>query len=254
MPILTVLLLAATPPAPAISRQKIGEKRYRIVLTAPGLTLEQGQRIANEEAAKLCGGSPVTLGHYRWRSDEKLDSSAGTRTAVGLTLEQEADCAAKPAPVLPRPTGWTPGPADVKTIMDLTARYFEGRDSGRYRDAWNLLTPSMQEMNPLPRWQAAHKAFNDRAGGGLRRGPVKVSWYDNPVNAPVAGIFAAVDFVGKADKLQIICGYLMWLRQPDGSWRLTREEEGSIEDRPGVKSGAEQLAQAKAAMGCTEPG
>lgn len=137
--------------------------------------------------------------------------------------------------------------------MDLTARYFEARDSERYRDAWNLLTPSMQEMSPLAEWQAARKAFNDRAGGGLRRGAVKVTWYDNPPNAPLGGIFAAVDFVGKAEKLQIICGYLMWLRQPDGSWRITREEEGSIENRPGVKSSAEQIALAKAEMGCREP-
>lgn len=253
MPILTALLLAATPPASAISSEKIGEKKYRIVLTAPGLTLTQGQIMAEKEAARLCGGHPVTLGHYSWRSDEKLDSNAGGRDIIALTLEQEAECAAAPPPIVPRPTGWQPGPADMETVLDLTGRYFAARDSGRYRDAWNLLTPSMQEMTPLPDWQAAHKEFNDRAGGGLKRGPVKVTWYDNPVNAPVAGIFVAVDFIGKADKLQIICGYLMWLRQPDGSWRLTREEEGSIEDRPGVTSSPEQLAQAKAAMGCPEP-
>jgi hypothetical protein len=142
----------------------------------------------------------------------------------------------------------------MKGVLDLTGRYFQARDSGRYRDAWNLLTPSMQEMSPLSEWQTARKAFNDRAGGGLRREPVKVTWYDNPANAPVAGIFAAVDFVGRADKLQIICGYLVWLRQPDGSWRITREEEGSIEDKPGVTSSPEQLDQAKAAMGCPGPG
>lgn len=253
MQILTALLLAATPTAPAISSERIGEKRYRIVLTAPGLTLEQGQLMAADEAKRLCGGGPVTLGRFGWRSDERLDSSASTRIPVALSLEQEADCAAAAPPAVPRPTGWKPAPADIEAIMDLTARYFEARDSGRYRDAWNLLTPSMQEMSPLTEWQAARKNFNDRAGGGLRRGPVKVTWYDNPPNAPLGGIFAAVDFVGKAEKLQIICGYLMWLRQPDGSWRITREEEGSIEDRPGVKSSAEQLAQAKAAMGCTEP-
>lgn len=251
MPILTALLLAAAPPSIAISSEKIGEKRYRIVLTAPGLTLEQGQLRAGTEASRLCGG-PVTLGRFGWRSDERLDSSDRTRTPVSLTLEQEADCGSPP-PVAARPTGWKPGAADLKTVMDLTARYFEARDSGRYGDAWNLLTPSMREMESLADYQARQIDFKARAGGGLRREPVAVTWYDNPPNAPLGGIFAAVDFVGKADKLEIICGYLMWLRQPDGSWRLTREEEGSIEDRPGVKSSAEQLAQAKTAMGCREP-
>lgn len=253
MPILTALLLAAISPAPAISSEKIGEKRYRIVLTAPGLTLAQGQIRATQEAARLCGGYPVTLGHYRWRNEEKLDSSARSRTVLALTLEQEAECALAPPPVVTRPTGWKPGATDMKTVLDLSSRYFAARDSGRYRDAWNLLTPSMQEISPLPRWQAAHKEFNDRAGGGLAREPVKVTWYDNPAGAPVAGIFAAVDFVGKADKFHIICGYLVWLRQPDGSWRLTREEEGSLGHAPGVTSTAEQIAQSKAAMGCSEP-
>jgi len=254
MPILTALLLAATPPAPVISSEKIGEKRYRIVLTAPGLTLEQGQVRAFQEAIRLCGGGPATLGHYRWRSDEKLDSGARNRTVGTLTLEQEADCSAGPPPVVPRPTGWKPGPTDVKSIMDLTDRYFEARDSGRYRDAWEMLTPSMKEMSPLSRWQEAKKTFNERSGGGLRREPVKVTWYDNPPNAPVAGIFAAVDFIGRADKLHVICGYLVWLRQADGSWRLTREEEGSYGHVPGVTVTAEQIAQSKAALGCREPG
>jgi hypothetical protein len=254
MPILIALLLAATPPAPAISSEKIGEKKYRIVLTAPGLTLGQGQILAGREAARLCGGDPVTLGHYSWRSNEKLDAKGRSRDPVALTLEQEAECAAPPPPVIPRPTGWQPSPADEKTVLDLTGRYFAARDSGRYRDAWNMLTPSMQEMSPLPEWQASHKRFDDRAGGGLRREPVKVTWYDNPANADVAGIFGAVDFVGKADKLQVICGYLVWLRQADGSWRLTREEEGSIDDGPGVLSRPEQLARNKEAIGCREPG
>lgn len=254
MPILAALLLAASPPAPAISSEKIGEKQYRIVLTAPGLTLEQAQMRAMQEAAKLCGRYPVTLGHYSWRSDEKLDPKPGIRTVDALTLEQEADCSAAPPPILPRPTGWQPGPADMTAVLDLSGRYFAARDSGRYRDAWTLLTPTMQEMSPLPEWQADKKAFNDRAGGGLRREPVKVTWYDNPANAQVAGIFAAVDFVGKSAKLEVICGYLIWLRQADGSWRLMREEEGSIEDAPGVTSTPEQLARNKSAIGCREPG
>ncbi|MET1112581.1 MAG: DUF4019 domain-containing protein [Allosphingosinicella sp.] len=252
MPMLTALLLATTPPAPAIGSEKIGEKRYRIVLTAPGLTLGQGQIRAMQEAAKLCGGYPVTLGHYRWRSAEKIDSSARSQTVESLTLEQEAECAAAPPPITPHPTGWQPGPADMKAVLDLSGRYFAARDSGRYREAWNLLTPTMQEMSPLPEWQAGKKAFNDRSGGGLRREPVKVTWYDNPANAEVAGTFAAVDFVGKAAKLQVICGYLVWLRQADGSWRLMREEEGSIKGGPGVASTPQQLARNKAAIGCRE--
>ena len=159
---------------------------------------------------------------------------------------------APPRPVL-QPTGWKPTPADERRVLDLTSRYFAARDSGRYRDAWNLLTHSMQEMESLAEYQARQIDFKARAGGSPRRKPVGLTWYDNPPNAPAGGIFAAVDFVGESGKLELLCGYLMWLRQPDGSWRLTREEEGSL-DRGELPSSPQQIAQAKAAMHCREPG
>lgn len=253
MPMLTALLIAATPPAPSIRNEQIGDGRYRIVLSAPGLTLEQGQMAAEREAERLCGGPSVTLGHYRWRSEERVAGAAGDRSPIALTLEQEADCrAAPPPPPVPVATGWEPTDADMKTVLDLTVRYFAARDAGRYREAWSLLTPSMQEMSPLAEWQARQTAFNRRAGGGLGRRPVAVTWYDNPPNAPAAGIFAAVDFVGESEKLRFVCGYLVWLRQPDGSWRLTREEEGTLERALSPDSSPEQLARARAAMGCRD--
>ena len=254
MAILTALLMAATPPEPAIRSETIGDGRYRIVLVAPGLTLEQGQAAAMREAVRLCGGRPATLGHYRWQSEERAAGPAGVRTAVALTLEQEAECGRAPPPPVPSPTGWTASDADMATVLDLTTRYFAARDSGRYDEAWGLLTRAMQDMSPLAEYRTRQRGFNQRAGGALQRRPVAVTWYDNPPDAPVAGIFAAVDFVGEAKALQLICGYLVWLRQPDGSWRLAREEEGILERSMARNSTPEQIAQARGLMGCREPG
>ncbi|HEU0133191.1 MAG TPA: DUF4019 domain-containing protein [Allosphingosinicella sp.] len=248
MSVFAALLIAAAPSAPVVRSEKLEEGRFRITLTAPGLTLEQGQAKAGEEAARLCGGDAL-LGRYRWRSDEEV----GSGTTIALTLEQEAECGKAPPGTVPKPIGFKPTAADERRVLDLTARYFAARDSGRYRDAWNLLTASMQEMEPLADYQARQIDFRARASSGLRRDPVAVTWYDNPPNAPAGGIFAAVDFVGRSSKLQLLCGYLIWLRQPDGSWRLTREEEGSLE-RGTAPSSPEQLAKAKAAMHCREPG
>jgi hypothetical protein len=254
MSILAALLLAATSPAPEIRSEALGDRRYRIVLTAPGLTLAEGQDKATEEAVRLCGGPPVTLGHYRFNSEERRAGASGERTPIALTLEQEADCGAGPPPHAPVPSGWEPTRADMDAVLDFTVRYFAARDAGRYEEAWSLLTPSMQEMSPLAQWQARQAAFNRRSGGGLGRRPVAITWYDNPSGAPHPGIFAAVDFVGKSKELLFVCGYLVWLRQPDGSWRLTREEEGTLGRAQSRASSPEQLAQARAAMGCREPG
>jgi hypothetical protein len=255
MPILAALLLAATPPPPEMRSEKLGEGRYRIILTAPGLTLAEGQRKAAEEATRLCRGPPVTLGHYRWNSHERIAGPARAPTTVTLTLEQDAVCAqAPPPPPVPQPTGWQPTDSDMAAVLDLTARYFAARDAGRYDEAWSLFTPGMQDISPLPKWQVGAAEFNRLAGGGIRRRPVAITWYDNPPNAQQAGIFAAVDFVGEAAKLEAVCGYLVWLRQPDGGWRLMREEEGRLERRlaRGVKP--EERARLRSAMGCRDPG
>ena len=53
-----------------------------------------------------------------------------------------------------RPTDWRPTPGDVTAVLDLTAGYFADRASGRYRQAWDRLTASMQEMSPLGEYRA----------------------------------------------------------------------------------------------------
>ena len=250
MSVIAALLIATAPPAPApiLRTEKLDPGRFRITLTAPGLTLEQGQAKAGEEAIRLCRGDAV-LGRYRWRSEEKT----GSPGSKALTLEQEAECGKAPPRPARGPTGWEPTPEDEGRVMELTARYFAARDSGRDSDAWSLLTPSMQEMEPLADYRARQSLFRARAAGRVKRSPVALTWYDNPPNAPAGGIFAAVDFVGESSRLQLLCGYLIWLRQPDGSWRLSREEEGSF-DRGSVPSTPKQLAEAKSAMHCREPG
>lgn len=187
MPILAALLLAAAPAAPALRSEKIGGGRYRIVLTAPGLTLQQGQTAALQEAARLCGGYPVTLGEYRWRSEERLGRRTRNRTTVALELEQEASCSLAPPPPVATPTGWQPSQADTKTVLDLTERYFSARDAGRYADAWSLFTPTMQGMSPFPEFRSRIAEFNRRAGDALQRRPVAVTWYDNPPGARSRG-------------------------------------------------------------------
>ncbi|HEX8482748.1 MAG TPA: hypothetical protein VF650_12670 [Allosphingosinicella sp.] len=122
MPVLAALLIATAPAVPVIQSEKLEGSRFRITLTAPGLTLEQGQARASEEAIRLCGGDAV-LGRYRWRSEEKT----GSGTMIALALEQEAGCGAEPLRPAPSPTGWKPTAAHMSQVLDLTARYFAAR-------------------------------------------------------------------------------------------------------------------------------
>jgi hypothetical protein len=53
MLMLAALSLAAA--VPEVSSEKLADGGYRILLTAPGLTLEQGRARAMAEALRLCG-------------------------------------------------------------------------------------------------------------------------------------------------------------------------------------------------------
>lgn len=252
MLMLAALSLAAA--VPEVSSEKLADGGYRILLTAPGLTLEQGQARAMAEALRLCGGPPVALGHYRWRGEERLDEAGGSRTPVSLTLEQEAKCEGEPPPVAGEaaPSGWQPGPVDEARVLDFTARYFTERDSGRYAEAWALLTLAMKEMSPFAEWQSQAAKFAQGAGTVRRRTPVAVTWYDSPAGVE-PGIYAAVDFAGEADKLLLLCGYVVWRRQRDGSFQLVREEQNIVERASAPDMTPEKLAQIRSSLGCREP-
>ena len=252
MLMLAALILAAA--VPEASSEKLADGGYRILLTAPGLTLEQGQAKAMAEALRLCGGPPVALGHYRWRGEERLDEAGVSRTPVSLTLEQDANCGAEPPRAAGKaaPSGWQPGPVDQARVLDFTARYFTDRDSGRYAEAWALLTPTMKEMTPFAEWQRQAAEFARGAGTIRRRTPVAVTWYDSPAGVE-PGLYAAVDFAGEAEKLLMLCGYVVWRRQQDGSFQLVREEQNVIERASAPAMTPEKVARIRSSLGCREP-
>jgi hypothetical protein len=250
MSLLAALLIAA--PAPEMRSERLTDGGYRIVLTAPGLTLEQGQVRAMAEAVRLCGRLPVSLGHYRWRGKERLDHATGARTPVSLTLEQEARCEGAAAVAQAAPSSWQPRPGDEASVLDFTARYFTARDSGRYAEAWALLTPTMQEMSPLAEWQRQAAEFALGAGAIRRRTPVTVTWYDSPAGVE-PGIYVAVDFVGEAEKLLLLCGYVVWRRQEDGSFRLVRDEQNVVRRVSAPHMTADELAKIRTSLNCREP-
>jgi hypothetical protein len=81
---------------------------------------------------------------------------------------------------------------------------------------------------------------------------VAVTWYNNPPNAPVPGIYAAVDFVGAYDNLHLMCGYVVWLLQPDGTWRIVTLDEGVLSRADAPSPTAADLAQIRTLMRCRD--
>lgn len=74
-------------------------------------------------------------------------------------------------------------------------------------------------------WAATRSTFNAKVGPGAETNLARITWYDNPTNAPVQGRYAAVDYGVTYPSRGFTCGYVVWLRQADGGYLIVREEE-----------------------------
>jgi hypothetical protein len=259
MRLLALLLLAAASP-PVVTSEKLGDGHFRLTLKAARIsTPEAGQSLLLTEATRLCAGQPVYFGHYRWSGVDRADDDAASAAPVSLTLVQEMTCGIPPgappaparpaAPPLAPAAAFQPSAGDLTEVVDRSRRFYELRNQGRYADAWAMLTPSMQEMAPLAHWRE-DAAATGRKVGKLRLTPVAVTWYDHPADAQVSGVFAAVDFTADATDAALVCGYLIWLRQEDGSWRLMREQLSFV-DRASAKGATPSKIEAlRGQLGC----
>src|SRR3546814_2575768 len=67
-------------------------------------------------------------------------------------------------------------------------------------------------------WKETRSALNARLGAGAEAAVVRLTWYDDPQNAPTHGRYAAADYRVDYPHEAFACGYVVWLRQSDGGY------------------------------------
>jgi hypothetical protein len=162
------------------------------------------------------------------------------------TVSKTVDAAALRAP------GWQPSETDQQAVLSATYAYFAARDRGRYPEAWAMLSESMKRISPIAEWKRGAADFNAAAGAVRGRRVTEITWYNNPPNAPQPGVYVAADFSSEFDRLEFVCGYLMWLLQPDGSFRLAREEQNLLDKATASKLASIDRQPLRAQMGCKD--
>lgn len=254
MSILAILLAAQA--VPQVESEPIDENRFRLSISGGGIgSIEAAQAALMPKARQLCGAKPVSFGTFRFTQTEKIAPPTAARSAASLKVEQELFCGTpKPtldAAALP-PPGWEPSQADQQAVLAATYSYFAAKDRGRYAEAWSMLSNRMKEMSPAAGWQREAAAFNASSGGVRARRVTEITWYNNPAGAPQPGVYVAADYSGEFEKLEFICGYVMWLLQPDGSFRLVREEQNLLHKTTARNLASIDRQPLRAQMGCKE--
>ena len=135
-------------------------------------------------------------------------------------------------------------------MLAATYAYFAAKDSGRYSSAWQSLSERMKAMSPAAPWQSKAADFNRNAGPVRARRVTELTWYNNPPEAPEPGLYVAADYSADFERLEFVCGYVMWRLQSDGSSRLVREEQNMLDKETAKKVPSLDRAPLKAQMGC----
>jgi uncharacterized protein DUF4019 len=226
-----------------------GPEDFSIPLPISPETLEGQRRIA-ERAAEICGRRFPQLGEYRFTGEETVPLS-GPRTAA-FEVRQELACLDRPPPATsgtPAPSDWRPTPEDEREVMAQTERYFALVDAGNAEAIDALWVESQRAAMPLPERAAALTAFRRQSGTPGHHRIVALTWYINPPNAPAPGIYVAADYERSYSALALNCGYVVWLREGSGRYRLVREET-NILGREEPPMSPERLAETRSLMHC----
>jgi hypothetical protein len=250
--ILALLLVAQAPPQ--ITSEPLGEHRHTLQISPAPATVEAAQAALIPTARKLCGTSAVSFGTFRYARPDYKATEPATSAPAALTLDQELFCGntAKIEAAAVAAPGWQPSPSDQQAVLAATYTYFAAKDRAHYADAWAMLSKTMKGASPIPAWRRVAEAFNSRSGPVRARRVSEITWYNNPPEAAQPGLYVAADFSAEFEKLDFVCGYVMWMVQPDGSLLLTREEQ-NLFDRARAKSLASiDREPLRAQMGCKD--
>jgi hypothetical protein len=137
-------------------------------------------------------------------------------------------------------------------VLAATYAYFAAKDSGSYERAWGMLTGGMKQISPAEKWRSEATGFNARAGQVRSRRVTELTWYNNPPGAPQPGLYVAADFSADFEQLDFLCGYVMWLLKPDGSFALAREEQNMLDRATAKNLASIDRKPLRAQMGCKD--
>ncbi len=121
--------------------------------------------------------------------------------------------------------GWLPS-VELSAQAEKTVRdYLAVKDANRADDAYAMFSDIQKQHVPLGDFKAGVEAFNAKAGAVIERRIVKVTWTNDPAQAPAPGIYVAIDLASRFANVDRHCGYVVLYQSPaGGAFGVMREE------------------------------
>lgn len=121
-------------------------------------------------------------------------------------------------------------PQDSENARAFAADYLRLKDAGRYREAFDLHTNGLREMEPYEFFSASDKHQAGQWGALKDRQLLKVSWFRDPAGMP-KGAYASIDIKSVFENVDLHCGFIYLRLMPNGSFLVEREHWVFIDKR-----------------------
>ena len=127
--------------------------------------------------------------------------------------------------------GWLPSEELEHQARQTAIAFMAAMDSGRSADAYAFLADIDKKDQSFSDFSERVRAFNARAGAVIERRIVTVTWTKDPANAPLPGIYVALDLVNRFTNIDRHCGYLVLFQPPSGgAFQVMREENNFLDN------------------------
>jgi hypothetical protein len=230
---------------------------YELELTSlTALSETESKTILLKAAESLCVGTSVVLGRWRYSSNVSIGETNKSSDSGAYRLIQEVSCAAGVAVPATSRTATLKNVEESLSIQKelklKSQNYFELLSSKQAEKAMTYIAITGMGVSEA-KWKSDKQSFYANAGEQIQIAIVKMTVYDNPVNAPEPGLYIAADYSNSYSKTPFHCGYLMWFRPIGGEFQITREESGHMTSEQFKSIPKDKLPAIKRGLRCVEP-
>jgi hypothetical protein len=243
-------IAAEDAPPSSIDVRPLSESSFELTLRSyRSRTVQAGEVELAPKAREICGARFPSFEKYEFQMSESLSGNAPPQAFVMKQLITCRDAPPeRPSTMTDSAGPWPTTPLHTAIVEGLTFKYLTAKDEGRYEEAFASMSSEQRASTSLEKWSNVAEKFRSAAGALMERKVRKVTWYRNPPKAE-PGVYAAVDFTSEFTNVQV-CGYVAWRALANGSYVVVREEHGLLPKEAQQKLKPEELAKARAMLGC----
>lgn len=216
----------AEPEPDKISTRTTGSDSFEITLDSTTVSdVASATRRIAPTARTLCEGRHVELGRYEFDQSEAVNGSGANNW---FQLTQQVRCVDS-APEIERAVR-KPQLKDQAAADNVQAKVRELSTAYFYDLYANMGDDANAALDAIGGQADADRSaiFETAAGTAIEINLFRLTVYDNLPNAPMDGIYVAVDYDNNVGNVAHHCGYLMWHSLDAEKFSLGRVESGAL--------------------------